>query len=149
MGYYPSITDMKTKPHVIRARAAHYSALETLNPGKPGIQIWRKLRRIESEAHDSTTAQCNGAAYAGQPFRPGWHPDGSEGTPENPTPWEIYHASVLARVAAVFGGTLPAGFLFNTDCRGYALKLDPERVTLPEGIHRDAGGYGILAPEIV
>lgn len=56
-------------------RLAHWAALESLRaPGniKTGLQLFRSLRIIETECHNATTAQCNGAAYNGQPFRPDW-----------------------------------------------------------------------------
>jgi hypothetical protein len=109
--------------------------------------LYRKLRRIEALANRAATAQCNGEAYQGQPFRPDWHADGSEGTEENPTQWEVFSDSIRAKVAKVFGGKLPAGFRFNQDPRGYALKLDNEKVKLPQGMYTDWGGYGILAPD--
>lgn len=50
-------------------------------------------------------------------------------------------------VARIFGG-VPAGFFVNRDPRGYALKLDNEVTTIPDGMHKDWGGYGILAATI-
>lgn len=43
-------------------------------------------------------------------------------------------------------GRVPTGFFVNTDPRGYALKIETEHT--PTGIHRDWGGYGILAPDL-
>jgi len=126
---------MKTDLHTINARKRHHAALATLAglPESQGIKIWRKLRRIETLAHAAATAQCNGAAYAGQPFR-------------QETEWEAFSDSIRTRVASVFGGTLPEGFRYNTDPRGYALKLEAAQV--PPGLDTDWGGYGILAAEI-
>lgn len=138
---------MTNKAYTTTARAAHHAALETLRaPGckASGLAIWRKLRRIERKAHDAATAQCNAAAFNGQPFRPDYLADGSEGTPENPTPWEVFSDSIRAEVAAAFGGTLPQGFRFNQDPRGYALKIEPA----PAGMWTDWGRSGILAAEI-
>ena len=50
-------------------------------------------------------------------------------------------------VKRLFGGTLPDGFCINSDPRGHALKIDGEKAEIPQGLHRDFGGYGILAPE--
>jgi hypothetical protein len=141
---------MKTD-NIQSARARHHAALVTLYTGKgpapSGLSLWRKLRRLESEAHDSATAQCNGAAYGTQPFRPDHLPDGSEGTEENPTPWETYAGTVRARVAKIFG-KVPPGFRFNLDARGYALKIDPDKGPVPEGMQTDWGGNGLLAASI-
>ena len=137
---------MKTQSaNTARARAAHHAALETLRaPGckLSGMAIWRKLRRLEQEVHDATTAQCNGATYGGQPFRPDHGPDGEE---SDTSPWQYYLATVKANVTASFG-QLPAGFFVNGDARGYALKLAPGHV--PDGMHADWGSNGILAAEI-
>jgi hypothetical protein len=140
---------MKTLPNTA-ARLRHHKALATLYKGKRPIQdlsLWRKLRRLECEAHSAATAQCNGTVFNGQPFRPDYLPDGSEGTPDNPTPWEAYAETVRARVAKILG-EIPAGFFLNQDPRGYALKLDPDRGPIPDGMRTDWGGNGILAAEI-
>lgn len=148
---------MKTatqKIAIISRRARHHDALASLaaKPDKAnGMAIWRKLRRLELEAHDAATAQCNGADYGSQPFRPDWLPDGSEGTEETPTPWEEYAATVHERVALIFGFTHkhpPQGFFFNQDARGYSLKLNPDKVTIPDGMETDWGGNGLLAAVI-
>jgi len=142
---------LERKHRITARRAAHHAALETLRPPgceTPGALIWKRLRRVESKAHDAATAQCNGAAYGSQPFRPDWHPDGTEGTAAHPTEWERYSDTIRAEVAAVFGGILPAGFAFNQDARGYALKIRPEKGTVPAGMATDWGGNGILAAEI-
>jgi hypothetical protein len=143
---------MQTKQdHIAARRKAHHTALETLAnlPAGEGLKLWRKLRKIEAVAHAAATAQCNAAPYGGQPFRPDHLPDGSEGTEENPTPWEIFSDSIRAQVAKAFGGELPTGFKFNQDPRGYALKISKERGgVIPPGMETDWSGYGILAPEI-
>ena len=145
---------MKTleRKNIITARrATHCAALETLRaPGceTPGALLWKRLRRIEARAHDAATAQCDGAAYGSQPFRPDWHEDGAEGTDANPTPWDVFDNEIRSEIAAVFGGILPAGFFLNQDCRGYALKLRPERCTVPPGMSTDWGHNGILAADI-
>jgi hypothetical protein len=140
---------MKTaqdKIGLIKRRAIHHAALATLStkPNANGFTLWRKLRRLEMEAHDAATAQCNGAAFGSQPFRPDYGPDGEEC---EDSPWETYAETVRARVAAIFG-KLPEGFRFNQDARGYALKLNPDKVKIPHGMATDWGGNGLLAAEI-
>ena len=119
---------MKIKPHIQAARAAHHQALETLAPGRAGLATWRKLARIERDASAVSVAYCNGEVTGDQ--------------------WEAAKEKARAGVAAVFGGTLPPGFYLNSDLRGCALKLDLPADKLPQGMHRDMGGYGILAPVI-
>lgn len=126
---------LERKDRITARRAAHHAALETLRaPGCKtlGALLWKRLRQIEARAHDAATAQCNG----------------TEGSAARPTPWEAYETAIRAEVAAVFGGVLPAGFFLNQDCRGYALKLHPEKCTVPLGMSTDWGRNGILAAEI-
>lgn len=131
---------MKNTPdHITRQRQAHQAALLTLatpstlaklTNGKtdPGLALWRKLRRIEATMHKAATDWCNGETSF----------DALRAISDN----------TAARVAEIFG-EIPDGFHINLDARGYALKLDPERgATLPEGLQKDWGGYGILAAEI-
>lgn len=121
---------MKTvSEHVERFRALHHKALESLNKGKPqsGLQLWRKLRRIESEASSFAVAMCN--------------------TGRSDEQVEAMDERIRGRIERTLG-KLPVGFFFNKDPRGYALKIDNEVAEIPAGMHKDWGGYGILAPEI-
>lgn len=121
------------KETVEKWRKAHHAALEQLANNKtPGLTLWRKLRRIENQAHNAATAQCNGEAFNGEPFR-----DEDE--------WERFKAGITHSVELVMGW-VPAGFFINGDPRGYALKI--ESAEMPAGMHKDWGGYGILAPVI-
>ena len=105
-----------------KQREAHHKALEKLT-GKPdGLQVWRKLRRLEAEATRITVALCNG-----------------EVSQEDV---ETALEAIKARVESIIGGPC----YLNRDPRGYALKL-PEG-SPDYGLHRDMGGYQILAPEI-
>lgn len=120
---------MKTQPeHVTRWRAAHHAALAALFPAFSGspLDLWRKLRRIESRASRAAVQWCNGEIDSDR--------------------WESVRDSVLASIAALNGGTLPAGVFVNSDPRGYALKVEEDAV--PAGMHTDWGRYGILAAVI-
>ena len=133
-----------TSEHITRARTNHLRALETLRAPScklSGLQLWRKLVKLEREVHDATTAQCNGTRYGSQPFRPDWNADGEE---SEITPWRNYLVGVNLRVSAIFGH-VPVGFFVNGDARGMACKLDSEKVTIPEGMQTDWGGNGLLA----
>ncbi len=132
--------------HYIRCQAL---ALECGHKSPNGKRIAVALLKLEREANAAATAQCNGQQYLDQPFREtcdesGEECDGSE--------WELYCESVKTRVAAILGG-LPVAFRYNTDPRGYALKIDGDS---PEGraliarldMVSDWGRNGILSPEI-
>jgi hypothetical protein len=132
------------KDWILKLRAKHHDALKAMLPAgdtRSGLEVWRKLRRVEQEAGAGAVAYCNGEAlvrYQGK-RRLEWdfHRD------ENA--WELFVARIRAKVHNVFGYT-PKGFFVNGDPRGWALKLEPKSV--PFDLHRDMGGYQILAPVI-
>jgi len=118
----------KRGDYIERARVAHHEALRAMMPAgstMTGKEVWRKLRRLECKASAMATKVCN------------------EPTDENEV--EQCYAQVEAAVAKIFGRKLP-GFFINRDPRGYALKLEEKSV--PFELHRDLGGYQILAPII-
>jgi hypothetical protein len=118
-----------TAEHVQRWRDNHHRALEALaTNGKSGKQLWQALNRLEHTAHKRAEDYCNGTVTVEQ--------------------WEAF-AEKAERAVGVIFGKVPAGFHLNGDPRGYALKLDPDHgATIPEGMHKDWGGYGILAAVI-
>lgn len=138
----------KTPKEVLqRARIAHHRALETLRHEscqKSGIQLWRKLVELETLAHAGATANCNG-----ENIRLVWPLFGPRDydfrSDENA--WDALCCVARDCVRNVFG-TVPAGFFVNGDARGYALKLDPEKCTVPAGMETDWGRNGILAARI-
>tara|TARA_R100000315_G_scaffold48981_1_gene23253 strand:- start:2471 stop:2833 length:363 start_codon:yes stop_codon:yes gene_type:complete len=112
-------------------RARHHHALKGLHTdpeNADGLSMWRALRRIEAIASNANEDACN--------------------TPEGADRQEGILDGLEEQVKEVFGGCLPGGFFINRDPRGYALKLDNEQVTIPDGLGTDWGGYGILAQEI-
>jgi len=104
------------------------------------VNLCRKLRRLEAQAHALTVDCCNGA-----------FDDGEDGEL-----LDIALEKILAKVRSLLnltpGKALEVGLFVNRDPRGYALKLDSHFVhglTDAGGrIHRDWGGYGILAPDL-
>lgn len=85
------------------------------------IVLCKKLRRIESEAERRAVDNCNGVISCEQ--------------------WEIISDKLAARANELLKTDR---IWVNGDPRGYALKID-----LKEGetLHRDWGGYGIIAPD--
>ncbi len=128
-------------------RRAHHRALsslhDTLLPSLEahearGLKMWRKLKKLETEARQQTVAQNNGDGLA-------------------PSYFQAFEDRITADVAKVFGGKLPEGFMVNHDPRGYALKIRTARCndgvanvaeSIPHGMETDWGGYGLLAAEI-
>jgi hypothetical protein len=120
---------------------------------KDPVALCKKLRRIETVAHNGATAHCNG-----ETLHIGIHDRYEFSSDENA--WGKFSAMVLKRVMTLFGSSVPAycGLFVNGDARGYALKLNDEwtrnwnhrqyvnNTRLP--IYTDMGGYGILAPDL-
>ncbi len=115
-----------------RRRQAHHKALETLahqvDCETNGLTLWRQLTRLERWLDNLSVRHCNGTL------------DGEE--------WDTAKDLARAKLAKIFGARAPNGIFINSDPRGHALKLDNEAVTVPEGMDKDWGGYGILAAEI-
>jgi hypothetical protein len=109
------------------AKNRHITALAALagRPNAEGAAVYNALRRLEKRACRANEAACN--------------------TPEGAEAQDGEHAAVLAGVRGILG-YIPRGFFVNGDPRGYALKIDNEKVTVPAGITTDWGGYGCLAP---
>jgi hypothetical protein len=99
-----------------------------------GDKLARKLHSIEVKAHKLATDYCNGDNNV---------------TTET---WEPLTEEILDKVDKITNFKSRGIPVFvNGDARGYALKIDDSWVngyTSKGGkIHRDWGGYGILAPE--
>lgn len=130
---------MKTHTKKQRKQAQlerHYKALENLaslcgvsNPNGKKLSV--KLLYIERPASSKAIDYCNGLIST-----EAWS--------------EIYHDQYADQVQALFNNQLD-GLFINSDVRGYALKIDDELMRTKYkncGLHKDWGGYGILAPEI-
>ena len=117
--------------------ARHYAFLERftefLGHKQDGKKLSLKLLKLEREAHKAATDYCNGDNGM---------------TCEK---WEAFTSNMTWRIFKLFSYQVP-GLQINGDARGYALKIDDEKVRTfyPQeiGFYRDMGGYGILSPEI-
>lgn len=120
------------------------------------VALCKALRRLEALAHAGATASCNGEVH---------HVNGGYvfdfNADENA--WDKFSEMVLRRVDKVLAFTSSKVPVFvNGDARGYALKIQSEwladkQTDAKQGppsaspywsLHRDMGGYGIIAPEI-
>ncbi len=120
-----------------RERELHNAALEQLarniNPKSTlsGLELWRKLHRVEVTARRAAEQYCNGDIDMNQ--------------------WESISAIASSQVEKIFG-MLPTGFFVNGDPRGYALKLasndNGTEAATPFALHQDWGRNQILAPTI-
>lgn len=119
-----------------RERKAHHLALEQLarylNPAntKSGLQLWRALRRIETQARAAANQYCDDGDLAA---------------------FEKVEAIATVAVQKLFG-KLPPRFFVNSDARGHVLKLasndDGSQTATPFDLAQDWGRNQILAPEI-
>ena len=98
---------------------------------KDPVKLCGKLLRLERSGAALGLRLCNGPEY-----RPGEA--------------EAEEARILGAVNALLGneaGRVPV--FVNTDPRGYALKIDEAWMKASwTRLHRDWGGYGIIAPDL-
>ena len=92
------------------------------------IGLCKKLFRLETKAHKLATDWCNGDV--------------------NSARFNLDSFKILEKVKEILNIKNKDQFnvFVNGDARGYALKLKSEFVR-DKTIHRDWGGYGIIAPD--
>lgn len=97
------------------------------------IALCKQLRRLEVKASRITTDVCNGEG-------PYFNDEVAEDA--------ILEKILLAtwRLLGGFKGESKDMLFINRDPRGYALKIQSE--SSPQGMFRDWGGYGIIAPDL-
>lgn len=100
------------------------------------IALCKKLRRLEAKAQAIALRLCNGPEY------PGGYDE-----------VDALTGAILEKVNAILGNSGPDAvpIFVNRDPRGYALKIEDSWVRdnyEKKPIHRDWGGYGILAPDL-
>lgn len=103
---------------------------DIFNTDYDNVTLCKKLFRLENKAHSLATDYCNGTATEDY--------------------FNIFSADILEKVKKIINVPEASYFpvIFNSDPRGYTLKLDDEWIIDEEiSIHRDMGGYGILAPD--
>ena len=93
------------------------------------VSLSKKLFRLENEAHRLAENYCNGKIETDQ--------------------WEGVTNKILTRLEKILGKKNMNKVFINGDPRGYALKIDDKyRDKMhKDGVHRDFGGYGIIAPD--
>jgi hypothetical protein len=128
---------MKTTQRDAIARHGHDLLAIFPNAGeRDPIALCKKLRRLERQAAAIGLRLCNGPKYPTE--------DGADKDTD----------AVLLKVHDLLGNYEPGDALrepvvpifVNRDPRGYALKIRSE-VAVHLSIHRDWGGYGIIAPD--
>jgi hypothetical protein len=102
--------------------------------GQPGggigpVSLCKALRRIETKGNRLACDYCSLEGF-------------------NPETLDRYDISATKRVLALLPNLPKEALHLNHDPRGYYLKVDDEYIRANGiDIHRDMGGYGILAPE--
>jgi hypothetical protein len=110
---------------------AIFPATRELDP----VELCRKLRRIENKVERHNERICSDEAYC------------QVMTDEKCEKFDDDILRSLDRLLQFTTAGVPV--FLNGDPRGYALKIRSEYVAEKNlNIHRDWGGYGILAPEI-
>jgi hypothetical protein len=95
------------------------------------VELCKKVHRLEGKAHRLAEDYCNGIIDIDLEF-------------EDRQESKIMKS--LDKILNYKAQGIPV--IFNGDPRGYALKIDDEYVKDHNlDIHRDWGGYGIIAPE--
>jgi hypothetical protein len=136
----------KQKESIMRHGQSLLAAFPNATERDP-VKLCKKLRRIETKAHQFTTDYCNGVVQSDDDMdsytRAGLPVPGPE--------------AFLGKVRSILGITNveaeACGLFVNRDPRGYALKLSDDWTRDHNSkaecrIYSDWGGYGILAPEI-
>ena len=90
------------------------------------VKLCKRLFRLENKAHKLAVDFCNGVI--------------------DQLEWDKKADQILTKVETILKNKK---VLFcNGDARGYALKIDDEYIRNNNfNIHRDWGGYGIIAPD--
>ena len=104
----------------------HGDSLKTIfNLDVDSVKLCKQLFRLENKAHKLATDYCNGVI--------------------NGDSTEIESQKILSKAAKLLN-TNTFNMFFNFDARGYALKFF-EDFSKDKPIHKDWGGYGIIAPD--
>jgi hypothetical protein len=103
-----------------------------LDPNIDPVKLCKQLFRLENKAHKLAEDYCNGIIYADD--------------------YDVQTSQILTKVENILKNNyLRANNIIfaNGDPRGYALKIRSEYVKNNNlDIHRDWGGYGIIAPDL-
>lgn len=116
---------MRTPKAMYARIEAHGRQLLAIFPGakdQEPLSLCRKVRRLEQQANSRAVAYCNGDIETAN--------------------WETISQKIARRANDLLGTDR---VWVNGDPRGYALKID---LRPGEALHRDWGGYGIIAPDL-
>ena len=119
------------RPTKVDRILSHVAVLQRIFPATRKMEpmaLFKRLHRLEAEGNTAATRYCN------EPLPEGF--------------LEKKEASLLKRLDDLLQfkrAKVPV--FYNTDPRGWALKIDDRYARTVDGLYTDMGGYGILAPK--
>ena len=117
--------------HKIENHGENLKAMFNLDQNIDPVKLCKRLLRLENKAHKLAVDYCNGDIYADD--------------------YDHETNKILTKVETILNNNyLRANniIFMNGDARGYALKINDEYLKNNNfKIHRDMGGYGIIAPD--
>ena len=121
---------MDNKKEILYSRITKHGqnlkAVFNLNQDIDPVKLCKRLFRLENKAHKLALDFCNGKI--------------------DQLEWDQKADKILTKVEAILKNKKV--LFLNGDARGYALKIDDEYLKNNNfNIHRDMGGYGIIAPD--
>ena len=116
--------------HKIEKHGQNLKAVFNLDHNIDPVKLCKRLFRLENKAHKLAVDYCNGDIYADD--------------------YGHETSKILTKVQAILNNKKV--IFVNGDARGYSLKILEEFTTALRNrsnvnIHRDWGGYGIIAPD--
>ena len=115
----------------ITRHGQNLKAMFNLDQNIDPVKLCKRLLRLENTAHKLAVDYCNGDIYADD--------------------YDHETNKILTKVETILNNNyLRANniIFMNGDARGYALKINDEYLKNNNfNIHRDWGGYGIIAPD--
>ena len=121
---------MDNKKEILYSRITKHGqnlkAVFNLNQDIDPVKLCKRLFRLENKAHKLALDFCNGKI--------------------DQLEWDQKADKILTKVEAILKNKKV--LFLNGDARGYALKIDDGYIRNNNlNIHRDWGGYGIVAPD--
>ena len=112
--------------HKIEKHGQDLKAVFNLDRDIDPVKLCKRLLRLETKAHKLAVDFCNGVI--------------------DQLEWDKKADQILTKVETILKNKKV--LFLNGDARGYALKIDDEYLKNNNfNIHRDWGGYGIIAPD--
>ncbi len=116
------------------------------NTGIEPVALCKKVMRIERKAYEGTLCLCNTNTLHLRELNQFTGYDVKQATEKEQ---DAYFDKVWLSLEKVIGKKCREVCFINFDPRGYALKIKDEYVREHDlQIHKDWGGYGIIAPDL-